>query len=75
MSEKVSIKECNQLEPEQWIKVYGFLFGRWEHINTCQIYQLEAVIGSTSCQWFEDIGLQLVDEEERPITIKEVIKK
>lgn len=72
MSEKISIKECNQLHPEQWVKVYGFVFGRCEYINTCQLYQLEAMIGSTSQHWFEDIVLQLVDEEEQPIALEEV---
>lgn len=74
MSEKISIKECHQLHPEQWVKVYGFVFGRCEYINTCQIYQLQTVIENTPLHWFEDIMLQLVDEEERPVAIAELIK-
>ena len=75
MSEKISIKKCNQLHPEQWVKIYGLVFGCCEYINTCQIYQLETVIGNTSRHWFEDIVLQPVDEEEHPVAIAELIKK
>lgn len=74
MSEKISVKECHQFHPEQWVKVYGFVFGRCEYINTCQIYQLEVVLGSTSCHWFEEIVVQPVDEEERPVAIAQLIQ-
>ena len=78
MNETISIKEIqayNQFDPEQWVKIYGFVFGRCEYINTCQIYQLEVVIDSTSHHWFEDIVLQPVDEEEHPVAIEELIKQ
>lgn len=67
MSKEIFIKECKELHPEQWVKVYGVFSNCCKYINTCQVYQLESVVGSISPGWFEDIVLHPVDEEERPI--------
>jgi hypothetical protein len=64
MSEKFPIKECNKLHPEHWVNVYGVVSERCEYINTCQVYQLETVLGGIVRSWFEDIVLELVNEEE-----------
>jgi hypothetical protein len=72
MSEKISIKECKKLLPEQWVKVYGVISNCCKYINTCQTYQLQTVVRNIPHGWFDDIVLHLVDEEERPIAIEEV---
>ncbi|HEY9614057.1 hypothetical protein [Allocoleopsis sp.] len=73
MSAKIFIEQCKTLHPEQWVKLYGVVSNRWEYINTFQAYQLETVVSGISLGWFKDIALYLVDEEECPIAIAEVI--
>ncbi len=73
MNSAIFIEECKKLHPEQWVNLYGVVSHQWEYINTFQVYQLETVVGSIPRGWFKDIALYLVDEEEYPTAIAEVI--
>jgi hypothetical protein len=62
--ETVSIDARHALHPEQWVKLYGIFSNRCNHIITCQIYQLEAVLSKIQHSWWDNYILELVDGEE-----------
>jgi hypothetical protein len=73
--ETITFDESNQLHPEQWIKVYGVFSNRCDYIITCQVYQLETVLSSNQRNWWDDILLEPIDEEEQPMPVQEAMKK
>ncbi len=75
MLEKISIHEHQKLDPFQWVKVYGVTCSCYDYINTCQVYQLEAVQRSFQRGWWEEYVLEPVDEEEQPISIPRAVDK
>jgi hypothetical protein len=58
------MEEPEQLHPQQWVKVYGVISNCCQYINTCQVYQLDAVVGNIQRGWFEDLILELIDENQ-----------
>lgn len=56
--------DYNKFDPLQWIKVYGVFSSRCDYIITCQGYQLETVLGCMQPEWWDDVVLEAVDEEE-----------
>jgi hypothetical protein len=62
--ETVSIDAREALHPEQWVKLYGIFSNRYNHIITCQIYQLETVLSKIQHSWWDDYILELVEGEE-----------
>lgn len=75
MFETIIIDEYKKLHPEQWLKVYGVFSNRCDYINTCQVYQLEAVLGSIQRGWWDEYVLELVDEKEQPISVEEAFER
>ncbi len=75
MSEKISLDECEKLHPYQWVKLYGVTANRHEYINTCQVYQLEAVLGNMQHSWWDNYVLELIDEQEEPMSLEEALKR
>ncbi len=74
VSEKISLDECEQLHPHQWVKLYGVTANRYEHINTCQVYQLEVVVGNIQRSWWDNYVLEPVDENEQPMSLEEALR-
>ncbi len=56
--------DYNEFQPLQWIKVYGVFSSRCDYIITCQAYQLETVLGCMQPDWWDDVVLEPVDEED-----------
>lgn len=63
MKKAISV-DYNKFEPLQWIKVYGVFSSRCDYIITCQAYQLETVLGCMQPGWWDDVVLELVEDEE-----------
>lgn len=61
---KVINVDCHKFSPLQWIKVYGVFSSRCDYIITCQGYQLETVLGCMQPDWWDDVVLEPVDEED-----------
>ncbi len=75
MSEKISLDESNKLHPHQWVKLYGVTANRHEYINTCQVYQLEVMVGSIQHNWWNNYVLEPVDEKEQPMSLSDALKR
>ncbi len=75
VSERIPIDESEKFHPEQWVKLYGVTGNRHEYINTCQIDQLETVIGGIQHSWWDNYLLEPVDEKEQPISLEEAIRR
>jgi hypothetical protein len=41
----IPLEDKNTLHPEQWVKVYGLHSEQYYYIITCQVFQLDAVLG------------------------------
>lgn len=61
---KVINVDYSKFSPLQWIKVYGVFSSRCDYIITCQGYQLETVLGCMQPEWWDDVVLEPVDEED-----------
>ncbi len=77
MSEKISLNEREKLHPHQWVKLYGNGANpdEYEYINTCQVYQLDAVLTSISSSWWNNYVLEPVDENEQPMSLEEALNR
>ena len=75
MQESITIKECEKLHLDQWVKVYGVFASRCDYLVTCQVYQLEAVLDKNPKSWWDDYALEPVDEEEQPIALTQAFLK
>ena len=64
MLEIVRVEDCQNLHPEQWVKLYGVISKRCDYIITCQVYQLETVLGVVKRHWCDSYVLELIDQEE-----------
>ena len=60
----ISVEQGSKFDPLQVIKVYGVFSNRCDYINTCQGYQLETVLRCMQPDWWDDVILEPVDEEE-----------
>lgn len=62
----IPLQDKNTLDPEQWVKVYGIHSGQSYYIITCQVFQLDAVLGGNQeiwwLGWWDGFLLELVDE-------------
>jgi hypothetical protein len=61
---KVIDADYSKFSPLQWIKVYGVFSSRCDYIITCQGYQLETVLRCMQPEWWDDVVLEPVDEED-----------
>jgi hypothetical protein len=68
----IFLDEYEKLPLEQWIRLYGIVSNRSDYIITCQVYQLKAVLGSIRRHWWDDFTLELINEDEQPMSIEEV---
>jgi hypothetical protein len=62
--EVISVDEHKKFQPLEWVKVYGVFSSRCDHIITCQGYQLEKVLKCLQPEWWDDVILEPVDEED-----------
>lgn len=64
----IPFEDKNTLHPEQWVKVYGIHSEQYYYIITCQVFQLDAVLGGNQARWWADwwdgFLLESVDEGE-----------
>ncbi|HEY9829453.1 MAG TPA: hypothetical protein V6D26_02660, partial [Stenomitos sp.] len=64
----IPFEDKNTLHPEQWVKVYGIHSEQYYYIITCQVFQLDAVLGGNQATWWADwwdgFLLEAVDEGE-----------
>lgn len=65
---KINLDKYNNLHPLQWVKVYGIFSSRCDHIITCQGYQLGTILRCLQPDWWEDVVVEAVEEEELPIS-------
>ena len=63
MNQKIPIDESKNLHLEQWVEIYGIFSNCCHYINTCQVYQLEAVLIRIPPAWWDKFLLKPVDEE------------
>ncbi|MCA1992294.1 MAG: hypothetical protein LDL41_09670 [Coleofasciculus sp. S288] len=75
MSESITLDEWKKFHPEQWVKLYGIVSNHCDYIITCQVYQLEVVLGSAQRGWWDGYLLEPVDEEEQPMTVEEALSR
>lgn len=61
-------EKYNNLQPLQWVKVYGIFSNRCDHIITCQVYQLSTILRCLQPTWWEDVVVEIVDEEELSVS-------
>lgn len=62
--QKVINVDLHKFSPLQWVKVYGVFSSRCDYIITCQGYQLETVLRCMQPEWWDDVVLEPVDEED-----------
>jgi hypothetical protein len=72
---RITLDECKQFHPQQWVKLYGLDANRHDYIITCQVYQLEIVLSWSQRHWWDNYILEPVDEKEQPISIEEALLK
>jgi hypothetical protein len=75
VGKSITLDKCKELHPEQWVKVYGVVANRRDYIITCQVYQLEAVVGTNKTGWWDSFLLEPVDEEEQSISVEEAFER
>ena len=62
MKVEILLDQSKNLNPEQWIKIYGIFSNRCDYIITCQVYQLETVLSRIQPSWWDNFILEPVDE-------------
>lgn len=64
----IPFEDKNTLHPEQWVKLYGIHSDQYYYIITCQVFQLDAVLGGNQeiwwTGWWEGFLLESIDELE-----------
>lgn len=75
MIEIIKFDEYKNLHLGQWVKVYGVASERCDYIITCQVYDLETVLGVTTRCWWDSYVLEPVDEDEQPISLQDAFKE
>lgn len=73
VSKSITIDECKQFHPEQWVNLYGVFAHRCDYLITCQVYQIETVISKNQRHWWDDYFLEPIDENEQPIPLEEAL--
>lgn len=62
----IPFEDKNTLQPEQWVKVYGLHSEQCYYIITCQVFQLDAVLGGNQgiwwIGWWDGFLLESIDE-------------
>jgi hypothetical protein len=65
MDELIPFEDKDTLHPEQWVKIYGICSEQYYFIITCQVFQLDAVLGGNQglwwIGWWEGFLLECVD--------------
>jgi wobble nucleotide-excising tRNase len=64
---------ASDFQRNQPINVYGVIEGKYQYINTCEVYQLEAVLKCLKADWWESFAIELINKPGQMIPVAEVI--